>query len=198
MRRLTRAPTLVIFGWAVVGLLIGHVAAYDLVYPDGHVHAAVLAASGHDWLWLLEPSVIVGLLVAVIAGFLGSRRSHRPREARFRVLAAIQVGAFLGIELLERVGHGLTLADITHELTDHGLWLVIVIGIAAQLLTAWLGSAASRSVARAAEAPASPRHVLRPRPHILASITARPVPARSMRAHGSRAPPRVLLVQAFP
>lgn len=188
---------LVIFGWAVVGLLIGHVAAYDLVYPDGHVHAAVLAASGHEWLWLLEPSVVVGLLVAIAAGFLGSRRSHHRREARFRVLAAIQVGAFLGIELLERLGHGLTVSDILHELTDHGLWLVIVVGIGAQLLTAWLGSAASHSIAGAAHVP-TPPHFQRPaRPLILASVAGRPVPARPVRAHGSRAPP-VIVVQTLP
>ena len=197
MRRLTRAPMLVIFGWAVVGLLIGHVAAYDLVYPDGHVHAAVLAASGHEWLWLLEPSVVVGLLVAIVAGFLGSRRSHHHREARFRVLAAIQVGAFLGIELLERLGHGLTVSDILHELTAHGLWLVIVIGIGAQLLTAWLGSAASRSIAGAAHVPAPPRIHRPSRPHILASVAGRPVPAQTVRANHSRAPPSIL-VRTFP
>ena len=196
MRRFTRAPMLVIFGWAVVGLLIGHVAAYDLVYPDGHVHAAVLAASGHEWLWLLEPSVVVGLLVAIVAGFLGSRRSHHHREARFRVLAAIQVGAFLGIELLERLGHGLTVSDILHELTAHGLWLVIVVGIGAQLLTAWLASAASRTIAEAAQAPQRPRVAVPSRPHLLASITGRPVPVRSVHAHGSRAPPSFLLVRS--
>ncbi len=164
VRRIAPAPMLVIFGWAVVGLLIGHVAAYDLVYPDGHVHAAVLAASGHGWTWLLEPSLIIGLLVAIMAGFLGARGSHRRREVRFRVLAVIQVGAFLGIELLERLGNGLTAADIAHELTDHGLWLVLLIGIGAQLLTAWLGSAASRSVADAAEGPTLPRTALPSRP----------------------------------
>jgi uncharacterized membrane protein YeaQ/YmgE (transglycosylase-associated protein family) len=189
---------LVIFGWALVGLLIGHVAAYDLVYPDGHVHAAVLAASGHDWIWLLEPSVVLGFLVALVAGFMGSRRSHRRREARFRVLALVQVGAFLGMELLERLGHGLTATDITHELVDHGLWLVIVIGIGAQLLTAWLASAASRTIADAAQTPTRERVAKPARPHILASITSRPVPPRMVRAHGSRAPPVALLVPAFP
>ena len=194
VRRLPRAPMLVIFGWAVVGLLIGHVAAYDLVYPDGHVHAPVLAASGHEWLSLLEPSLVLGVLIAIVAGFIGSRRSHRCREARFRVLAVIQVGAFLGIELLERLGHGLTVADITHELTDHGLWLVLVIGVVAQLSTAWLASAASRSIAEAAQVQAQPRVRVRLRPRVPASVVDRPVPTRAMRAHGSRAPPPSLLV----
>jgi len=188
---------LVIAGWAIVGVLIGHIAAYDLVYPDGHVHAAVLAASGHEWLWLLEPSIVIGFLLAIVAGFVGSRRSHQRREARFRVLAGIQIATFLGIELLERLGHGYTAADLTHELVDHGLWLVIVIGVGAQLLTAWLASAASRTVADAAQAD-TPRPIPRlSRPHILGAIASRQVPARTVQAHGSRAPP-VLLVPAFP
>lgn len=187
---------LVIFGWAVVGLLIGHVASYDLVYPDGHVHAEVLAASGHQWLWLLEPSVILGFLVAIAAGFLGSR-SARPREARFRVLATIQISAFLGIELMERLGHGVTPTEITHELFDHGLWLVVAIGVGAQLLTAWLGSAVSRFVAAAASAPERPRTAIPSRPGILPTIADRPRRTPRMRAHGSRAPPRTLLVTTF-
>lgn len=197
MRRITGAPTLVIFGWAVVGLLIGHVASYDLVYPDGHVHAQVLEASGHQWLWLLEPSLMLGLLVAVIAGFVGSRSSHR-REVRFRVLALIQVSTFLGIELLERLGHGVTPSEITHQLTGHGLWLVILIGIGAQLLTAWLGSAASRLIAGAAQGSSRPR-VARPgRPVILMSIPSLPAAAPMVRSNGSRAPPRMLLVRSLP
>jgi len=184
---------LVIFGWAVVGLLIGHIASYDLVYPDGHVHAEVLAASGHQWLWLLEPSVILGFLVAVGAGFLGSR-SARAREVRFRVLATIQISAFLGIELLERLGHGVTPAEITHELFDHGLWLVVAIGVGAQLLTAWLGSAVSRVVAAAAQSPVRPRTRVPSRPAILLSLAGRPRRAPVMRAHGSRGPPRALVI----
>ncbi len=73
MKQVRGTPMLVVFCWAVVGLLIGHVASYDLVYPDGHVHAQVLEASGHQWLWLLEPSVMLGLLIASVAGFVGAR-----------------------------------------------------------------------------------------------------------------------------
>ncbi len=168
-------------------------AAYDLVYPDGHVHAAALATSGHAWLSLLEPSIVLGLLLAVAAGIVGSRRSHRRREARFRVLAIIQVGAFLGIELLERLGHGYTAADLAHELIDHGSWLVIIIGIAAQLLTAWLGSAASRSVADAGQVAAPPRLRVHTPWHVPGAVVRRPLPTRTVRAYGSRAPPLALV-----
>ncbi len=188
---------LVIFGWAVVGLLIGHVAAYDLVYPDGHVHAQVLEATGHQWLWVLEPSLALGVLIAAIAGLIGSRSGH-PREVRFRLLALIQVSAFLGIELLERLGHGITLPDIAHELTDHGLWLVLLIGIGAQLLTAWLGSAASHSIADVAAVTSAPRRPRTARPSVLRAVTDAPITLRLHRAHGSRAPPFALPVPSFP
>ena len=189
MKRILTTPMLVVFGWAVVGLLIGHVASYDLVYPDGHVHAEVLAASGHQWLWLLEPSIILGLVVALLAGFVGSRGPVR-RVARFRLLVVIQVGAFLGIEVAERLAHGVTPTEIIHQLTDHGLWLVIVIGVAAQLLTAWLGSAASRFIANAAQQDAaSPGRRGRPaRGPAAAHLASRIAHAWCMR-NGSRAPP---------
>ena len=188
MRRVLGAPMLVVFGWAVVGLLIGHVAAYDLVYRDGHVHSEVLAASGHEWLWLLEPSIIVGLVVASLAGLVGSVGSRR-RVARFRLLALIQVGAFLGIELAERLTHGVTPTEILHQLTDHGLWLVIVIGVVAQLLTAWLGSAASRRIADAATEAPPPRTRATPRGGVLASPPSWLVSMPTIGAHGCRAPP---------
>jgi hypothetical protein len=197
MRRLASSPSLVIAGWAIVGLLIGHVAAYDLVYPDGHVHAQVLDATGHQWLWILEPSLVLGVLIAAIAGLIGSRSGH-PREVRFRLLAVIQISAFLGIEVFERLGHGLTLPDITHEFTDHGLWLVLLIGIGAQLLTAWLGSATSRSIADVAAVTSLPRRPRTARPGVLRPVTSAPVTPRLHRVHGSRAPPTRLLIASRP
>jgi hypothetical protein len=194
MRRMLGGPTLVVFGWAVVGLLIGHVASYDLVYPDGHVHAEVLAASGHQWLWLLEPSIVLGLVVAVLAGFVGSR-GHQRRVARFRMLAGIQVGAFLGIEVAERLAHGVTPTEILHQLTDHGLWLVLVIGVAAQLLTAWFGSAASRFIADAAHQGPRRRSALPPRPGSLRPLVSHLASTPVVHAHGSRAPPGRLGLQ---
>lgn len=191
MKRILGTPMLVVFGWAVVGLLIGHVASYDLVYPDGHVHAGVLAATGHQWLWLLEPSILAGLLLAALAGLAGSRGSHR-RVVRFRMLALIQVGAFVGIEIAERLAHGIAPTEILHQLTDHGLWLVLVIGVAAQLLTAWLGSAASRLIANAADDRAQPRTALPARPGVLRPLISRIVAVSMARANGRRAPPRLL------
>jgi hypothetical protein len=188
MSRIARSPALVVGGWAIVGLLFGHMAAYDLVYPDGHVHAQVLASTGHGWLSIVEPSIIVALLIAVVAGLVGSRAGTR-RVARFRVLAFIQVGAFLGMELLERLGHGLTAADIGHELVDHGLWLVLLVGVLAQLVTAWLGSAVSRTVAASATSCRRRPHHRIARPAILPSLAPHPHVAGTPRAIAIRGPP---------
>lgn len=180
--------TAVVTGWAIVGLLIGHIVAYDLVYPDGHVHAQVLAATGHGWLSLVEPSIVLACLLALVAGFAGSRNGIR-REARFRVLAGIQIGAFLGMELLERVGSGLSFGDIGHELVGHGLWLVLLIGIVAQLVTAWLASAISRSVADVAAGTPRPQRHRHARSQVLAPVARFRRAAAVLHANPIRGPP---------
>ncbi|MFN8520432.1 MAG: hypothetical protein U0667_13780 [Chloroflexota bacterium] len=143
-----RAAAITTAGWATIGLLIGHVAAYDVVYPDAHVHAAALDASGHGWLATVNPALALAL-VAVVAAAIAGGRSGRPRAARFRTLASIQVAAFVGIELAERLAVGMSPAQVGHELLDHGLWVILVVGILFQLLTAWVGSAFSRDLAHA-------------------------------------------------
>jgi hypothetical protein len=148
MHRIGRPAALTTAGWAVIGLLVGHVAAYDLVYPDAHVHATALESSGHGWLIALGPTLGIAFLAVVLAAVVGAR-SGRPRVARFRTLALVQVGAFLVMEVGERLVTGMSPVAIGHELLDHGLWLVLATGILVQLLTAWLGSAASHHLAAA-------------------------------------------------
>lgn len=165
-------------GWAVIGLLLGHVAAYDIVYPDAHVHETALASSGHGWLVALGPSLVIAFLAAVLAAVIGSR-TGRPRAARFRTLAFIQIVAFLAMELGERLVAGLTLAAIGHELFEHGLWLILATGMVVQVATAWLGSAASRHITAATIPGPSPmrrrqRPPLLPRPSV-AALWPRPV-----------------------
>jgi hypothetical protein len=135
-------------GWAVIGLLVGHVAAYDLVFPDGHVHDAALAASGHAWLGMLEPSLLLAMGFVAIGAALAAS-DGQPRDVRFRRLAVIQVGAFMVMELGERILAGYSAPDLSHALVDHGLWLILVVGIVTQVITAWFGSAMSRGIASA-------------------------------------------------
>jgi hypothetical protein len=177
----------VTLGWAVIGLLIGHVAAYDVVFPDAHVHAAALADSGHAWLGMLEPSLVVAIAFVVAASWWAAR-AGRPRVVRFRRLAVVQVAAFVSMELGERVLAGHALADVGHELVDHGLWLILVVGIAFQLLGAWLGSAVSRGIAGVAGRVPGKAQRRSHRPPLL-SIPARVLAGGSSPHRRSRAPP---------
>jgi hypothetical protein len=175
-------------GWAVIGLLVGHVAAYDLVFPDEHVHADALAGSGHTWLALVEPSLLVALAFVVIAGVTAARIG-RPRVARFRRLVVIQASAFVALELGERLLAGHSPLDLAHELGEHGLWLILVVGVTVQVITAWLGSAASRGIAGLARTRAAVRPG-RVRRTSCAPLPARHLPAaRRIRDNASRAPP---------
>ncbi|MET0772912.1 MAG: hypothetical protein ABWZ82_07500 [Candidatus Limnocylindrales bacterium] len=175
-------------GWAVIGLLVGHVAAYDLVFPDAHVHAAELAGSGHAWLGMLQPALVLALGFVAVGGWLAARTSG-PRDVRFHRLLLIQVAAFVAVELGERTLAGYSPLDLWHALADHGLWLILVVGIAAQVITAWLGSAASRGLAGAS---ASLR-AARPRPSRRAPLIAirlrSTAVGRLSRPCQSRAPP---------
>ncbi len=189
MTRASPATVLVTAGWAAIGMLVGHVAAYDLVYPDAHVHAAALDESGHAWLALVGPSMVLAVTVALVAAW-ASRAPTASRPARFRTLASLQIGAFVGVELLERLAMGLSPADIGHALIDHGLWLVLATGVLVQLVTAWLGSAASRAVVGLRPAATRRRPPQRgTRPPILSLREARPFRTSGRRAHAPRAPP---------
>src|SRR5688500_3317659 len=114
MRILARAPVhqrrsaaLVIPAlWAVGGILAGHALTYALLFPDAHVHDAVLAGSGHGWLAWLWPTALVALLVAVVLGLLSRTSAAGARGIRFVALATVQIGLFVTLELSERMATG--------------------------------------------------------------------------------------------
>lgn len=190
-----RGVTVATVGWAVIGMLVGHVAAYDLVFPDAHAHAAALGDSGHAWMGMLQPTLLVALGLVVLGGWLAAR-SDGPREVRFRRLLALQVAAFVAVELAERALAGYTPLDLWHALADHGLWLILVVGIVAQGITAWLGSLAGRSLAAATMSmpAATQRRAHRPP---LVAIRLRPLAAgRHPRPRQSRAPPASVAIPA--
>jgi hypothetical protein len=189
----TRGVIAASVGWAVIGLLVGHVAAYDLVLPDAHVHDAALAESGHAWLGLLEPSLLAAVALVVV-GCLLAARTDRPRAVRFHRLVVVQVGAFVAVELAERLLAGYSAADLTHALVDHGLWLILVVGTVAQVISAWLGSAASRGLAAATTMAGQPPHRTRRAP-LIALGDASPAPSRPVAHRRSRAPPQAVLVR---
>jgi hypothetical protein len=182
--QLARMRALAALGWGLVGLLSGHFIAYLAVFPDADVHDDILTRTGHGWLWIAGPAIVMALAIAVAAGLVSGRRGGS-RGVPFRTLATIQVTTFVAIELVERAAMG---ADtFVHELFGHGLWMVLVVGILVQLVTARVGSTASELLAEAAtprvDRPRRPRRptVLPERRFALAT--------RALVLHPGRGPP---------
>jgi hypothetical protein len=179
---------LVTVGWALVGVLGGHVLTYALLYPDRRTHDAVLAESGHGWTAMLGPAVLLAVVVASGLAFL--RRDATPaRGVRFAFLATVQLGLFVTLELGERVGAGLTLDSLGHHLVHHGLSQILVVGVLIQVVAAWFGSALSRLVAVAAREPGSARTPVVARSRALVAVRTRARAMAPVLAHGCRAPP---------
>jgi nitrate reductase gamma subunit len=175
----TRVRGLPEFGAAVAGLLLGHAVSYALAIPDPHHRDLVLDRTGHAYL----PAAGQVALILVVAGLVALLvRASAPRgRARDRgvgslaaTLVLVQVGAFTGQEVLERLLSGAPLGDLLH---DH----LLAIGLAVQVLVALAGAAVLHALARAATRVvlAAGRRTGPPRP-ALAGI----VPAPASRPRG--------------
>lgn len=175
--------------WAAAGLLVGHVLTYDLLFPEAHHRESVLAASGHGWTEALPGALLVAVLAALVAGLADGRGGTRPRGVRFGLLAGVQVGLFIAVEVSERVLAGGSARILLHEVAAHQLLAILAVGVAIQLLCAWLGSAASRAVARVAGR-------LRCPPQVAAADPAHPLPDARMRPAARR--PRDLPIRGPP
>ena len=139
-------------GFAAGGVLAGHGLTYALVHPDGHERGGVLAATGHAYLHLLEgPGLVLALASAVAALLLGMGRlgAAPDRGTLFRRLAAIQVGAFVAMEAIERLRAGAAIGT-------SGDLALLAIGVTVQLTLAragaWLLASLHRTGERLAEA----------------------------------------------
>jgi len=138
-------------GW-VVGLaagavLLGHGITYAIVHPDAHDRAGFLAATGHAYLHLLDgPGIVLAVVSALAAALIGFGRlgAAPDRGALFRGLAAVQLGAFVGMELVERLASATGL----HLPSDA---VLLLIGICVQLALARLGAWLLTSLHRGAE-----------------------------------------------
>jgi hypothetical protein len=177
--------------WALIGLLLGHTLAYAATFRDPQVLLHVLEDTGHNWLSLTP--VFVGLLIAllVVTSARSSTVSTSMRR-RYVTIAALQLCAYIAVEVLERMAHGSSLSDVVAGLTSGYGPTLLAFGLAAQLLvaagTALLSRAVERVVARLRAvspqrvAPASNAH----------RITAQQVQLHALfggLAQGVRAPP---------
>jgi hypothetical protein len=124
--------------WAIAtalgGILLGHGLAYAVVQPDAHARAGLLAQTGHAYLHLLEaPAAFLSFaMVGVLFLSRVTRRDEVTPPARgvtFWHLAGLQVAAFVGMEVAERLVAGVSLTGLLHG----GL---LAIGVVTQLLVA--------------------------------------------------------------
>lgn len=179
-----------VFAFAFAGLIVGHLLSYAIAIPDPARRALVLARSGHAYLHLAgDVAVIVGFAAFVTVALRATIEGAVARASAARLasrLGAVQAGAFIVMELGERVLTGGGFGDLGG---DH----LFAVGIVVQLAIAGIGALLLRwlvrAVARMAEALArAPRRrpigaswglvttSLIPRPALAGTIAARAPP----------------------
>lgn len=140
-----------VVAWALIGLLLGHKLAYAATFRDPQVLLHVLEDTGHTWLSLTP--VLVALLVALLVftsarGAIGATSMRR----RYITIAALQLSAYIAVEVLERLAHGQHLGDVVTGLTSGYGPTLLAFGVVAQLLvaagTALLSRVVERVIAR--------------------------------------------------
>lgn len=151
--------------WAAAGLFVGHDLGYRILYRDGAARAHALEHSGHGWTNLLGPLVVIFLAGAAATTVIGAvrqdaGRKHRGRFTAFSIQAGFQLGAFMLLEVGERLAHGWSLDQLQHELFAHHGPTLLVVGIVVQLLcaagAALLAAGLEALAARRSERPAIP------------------------------------------
>jgi hypothetical protein len=178
-----------VLGVAVGGVLAGHWLTYLTVSPTSHAREALLHYTGHAYLGLANDVGLLVVLAAFAAIFLGrlTANGFYGGASITRRIVGFQVGAFLAMEVLERITAGAPLTALAHH-------LLLPIGIALQIGVGLVASAAIRWLLRLADHVAS---VIA----MCAAAPARPMPAfalpgdsfvpvgRELFAAGVRGPP---------
>jgi hypothetical protein len=192
VRAIPRLRGLPVLGFAAAGLLVGHAISYLLVVPDPNHRDLVLSRTGHGYLPAAGDAALI-LALAGMAALVVRAWSERGREeprtfaSLASLLAIVQVVAFAGLEVLERLVAGAPLGDLIHE---H----LLVIGVAVQIAVALVGALALRWIASTAARIADlvPVRAALPRPALAAAVPATPDLHRvrlAASARSVRAPP---------
>lgn len=183
-----------VFAFALGGLLLGHGLAYLIAVPDPYHRDLLLQRTGHGYLPTLIEAALV-LLLAGTASLVGRNLRRGPsREPGIAVLASrlavLQVVAFVGQEIAERVIARVPLAALGHD-DVFALGLVMQLGIAVlgALALRWLVRVSNRVPELIVAPPAVPRRAvaLPIAPPVRVAIPLRPLLAFAMRA-----PPRTV------
>ena len=133
---------------AASGVLAGHFLGYRLVFPGSPQRHAALVETGHGYFPIAIRIVAMLAVVAAAATFArGYARAHAngeaPPSSRATALrlAVLQVGAFVGLEFVERIVTGVPF--------HHFLLPVLIVGALAQVAIAALGAALIAGLYRA-------------------------------------------------
>ena len=177
-------------GIAAAGLTLGHWLAYALAAPGAHEREQLLHATGHGYLAFVTQIALLAGSVGLAGLFLARLRGRHegasfPRDVV--LLGAVQAGAFIAMEVGERLLSGAPLHDLVQS-------PLLAIGLAVQLLVATAGAALLRLTDHSAAAASGLRSIvdaLPTSPAIIAvPVTAcSPPPRPSLGRFGSRAPP---------
>jgi hypothetical protein len=169
MRSQRETRGLPVFSSAVLGLVAGHAIAYLIAIPNAQRRAVVLQSTGHAYLPVL---VEIGLILAVAGATSLVMRAFgsqgRIREGSFvRMVArlgALQAGAFVALEVVERL---LTHMPLRELVSDHVLGIGVVVQLGVAIVGALILRAMARTAARLALVAVPPRT---PRPSGLLPI----------------------------
>ena len=119
---------------SVAGTCAGHYLSYLVAAPDPHHRAELLEATGHAGESPFLVVAIAALLATCIAALSGRARDRAPRFLSvLGSLVLMQIFAFVGIEVVERV-------TVHASLTDSLVEPVFVLGLVAQVVVAILGA----------------------------------------------------------
>jgi hypothetical protein len=179
------------FCFAFVGLIVGHLLSYLIAIPEAARRDAVLAESGHTYLHLAGDVAIVLAFAAVVTVGLraaaGRGSTEMPSGVRLAWrLGALQAGAFVAMELGERLVSGTGFGELfTDHLFGIGIVVQLVIASVGALLLLWLGRVVVRIAAALARSPLRrpagttwirPGSALAPRRAFAGIVTARAPP----------------------
>ncbi len=137
MRRGSLLRTASLAGLGAAGLIAGHALGYASAVPDVHQRAVFAAQTGHGYMpsasWAATVVGLAALVAGIASGYTrrGGSAAWSLRRACIRLIS-MQVGAFILLEVLERLVSGASLATLS--------WRLVVVGVAAQIVVAALGA----------------------------------------------------------
>ncbi|MGH2758628.1 MAG: hypothetical protein ACRDKJ_03585 [Actinomycetota bacterium] len=136
------ARALSLVGLGAAGLVGGHAIGYALAVPDFHHRSTLLVETGHGYVpsasWVAVALGLAAVVAGIMSGCVRRPTSGEPAFGRTvtRMLPA-QVGAFIALEIFERVASGAPLS-FSSRLVALGVVAQIAVSVVGAMLLAGL------------------------------------------------------------